>query len=271
MQQLNTEAGRGSGFWLNPNSGGIMCALLLFLSFTHPFQKRWLNWTTRSLFIIGVAVSFSRSAMLVMFVGWVVYGITAGRFRALIASLVGFAICMASIFVVLNSIEALSPHHATRMQFVRAFLTGDWSASGADTRTEIWKMSFQTIVDKEALIFGLGHGAMGRSAGGWAPHNTYIQVLGNSGILALLALLAWLFILAQQGWQSYPRNTRAALMAIAAIVASALMFDNTFLDNPFSGAIIACFTLVACFGKAKVRHLGPSRPSPVAGTRLRPC
>jgi O-antigen ligase len=110
-------------------------------------------------------------------------------------------------------------------------------------------------------------------ADGLQPHNTYLYVLGNSGIIALVALLVWLFVLAQQGWKCGKREVRAALIAIAVMLAALLMFDSSFLDSPSTGAIMACFTLAACFDRAsivKFRHgvrsparlpIPPMRPS----------
>ncbi|MEX2140401.1 MAG: O-antigen ligase family protein [Pirellulales bacterium] len=264
MQELNVDAGRGSGFWVNPNSGGTMCGLALFLSLVHPFRWRWLNWTMRLLLIVGVAVSFSRAAMLALLVGWVVYGITAGRFRSLFASMLAFALFLISMFVVLDVIDAVSPHQAKRLNYVRSFLEGDWSSDEADNRTAIWRAAFQAIVEKDGLIFGLGHGSMSVVADGLSPHNAYIHILGNSGIIALFGLLMWLFVLAQQAWKCRRRETRAALLSVVTMIALVLMFDSSFLGPPPTGVIVACFALAVCYGRAPSPSPFPSQSLTVA-------
>jgi hypothetical protein len=250
MQDINYADGRGSGFWINPNGGGIMCALLLFLSLTHPFQRRWLNWTTQFLLIVGVGVSFSRAALLSLIVGWVVYGIAAKRFRSLIGSAFVLVLFVASMIVALDTIETVSPDQARRVSFVRSFLQGDWSSDEADNRTGIWQATLQAVAEKRAFVFGLGHGSMGNVAGGLAPHNAYLYVLGNSGIIALFGLFVWQFVIAQQGWSCARRETRAALLAIATIIALVHLFDSSFIDRASSGAVLACVVLAACFGKS---------------------
>lgn len=251
MQDLYSAQGRGSGLWYNPNSGGVMCVLVLFLSLVQPFKRPWLNWLARLLLIVGVAVSFSRGALLALLVGWIVYGITARRFRSLVATAFAFALFVFSMLLLLDLIDVASPHQAKRLEHVRSFLTGDWASDDADNRTELWQLTFQAIVDKGALIFGLGHGSMVGVADGLAPHNYYLNVLGNSGMIALLGLLVWNFVLAQQGWSCSRRETRAALLALATIIAVVHMVDSSFLGFPATGVIIACFTLAARYGRDK--------------------
>ncbi len=249
MQDLNVADGRGSGFWVNPNGGGIMCALLLFVSLMYPFQRRWHNWATQILLIVGVGVSFSRSALLGLLVGWVVYGITARRFRSLIGSAFALAIFVTSMVVILDSVEAVSPQQAVRLNFVRAFLVGDWASGQAEHRTGIWEATFQAIADRRAFVFGLGHGSMGGIADGLSPHNAYLYVLGNSGIIALFGLLIWQIVVIQQAWKCTRRETRAALLAISAMIAIVQLFDTGLIDRSSTGAVLACVALATCFGK----------------------
>jgi hypothetical protein len=254
MQELNVEAGRGSGFWVNPNSGGVMCALSLFMSFVQPFERRTLNWTSRLLLVVGVAVSFSRAAMLALLVGWVVYGIMSGRVRSLLASLIAFGIFIFAMFAVLDAMDAVSANQAKRLEYVKSFLGGDWSSSGADNRTELWQLAFHGIVEKGGLILGLGHGSMEGIADGLQPHNHYLYVLGNSGLLALLCLLTWNAVILQRGWKCHRRETRAAIIAVGVILAVNHLVDSSLLTFPYSGAVLACATLGCYYGTAVVNR-----------------
>jgi O-antigen ligase len=218
------------------------------------------------LLIAGVAVSFSRAALLALLVGWVVYGIMARRFRSLVASIFAIALFVFSMILFIDLIEAATPHQEARLGHVRSFLIGDWSAGDSDNRTEIWRSTFQAIVERGSLVFGLGHGSMVRVADGLVPHNYYLSVLGNSGIIALFGLLIWNFVLAQQGWRCSRRETRSALLAIATIIGVVHVVDSGFLDFPPSGVIIACFVLAVCYGRDKTsssiysrRSISPAR------------
>jgi hypothetical protein len=270
MQDLTVEAGRGSGFWLNPNTSGLMCVLVLFLSLVHPFQGFVLNWITRLLLIAGVAVSFSRTAILALIVGWVVYGVMAKRFRSLVATAFALVLFFVSMFAIIEGIEAVSENQAGRLSFVRSFLAGDWRDEKADNRTELWRSTFLAIERKGALLFGLGHGSAGHIVDGYAPHNYYLYVLGNSGMIALIGLLAWNLTLAQQAWKCSRPRTRAALLAIAAILPVVQLFDHSLYATQSTGAILACFALAVCFGRTTtVRALHFDRSLSLVGDRRR--
>jgi O-antigen ligase len=265
---------RGTGFWLNANTCGVICTLALFLSLMCPFRQNWLNWAARLLLIVGVAVSFSRAAIVAIVVAWFVYALASKRFGTLLKSVVGIALFLAGILATLKIMEAASPGQEHRLKMVQSFLEGDWTAHGSDNRTELWAATFHAIERKGGLLFGLGHGSVLRivqtEAGGVAPHNYYLFVLGNSGLFALLALLAFQFVLFQQAWKCKDRNSRAALLAIATVLTLIHVFDHSLLGYPFTGIMIACITLGTVYAQS---HMAPTtraqravpRPSPAIG------
>jgi O-antigen ligase len=266
LQQLSDNSDRATGFWINPNNCGIICAIALFISLMCPFQQRPLNWIVRLLLIAGVAASFSRSAILALVVGWVVYGIATKRIWKLVKSLIMLILFVVGMLMTLEVIEAVSPAQAERLKFVRAFLEGDWAANKSDNRTDLWKQTFLAIESKGGLLFGLGHGSTLRivetSGGGVAPHNYYLSILGNSGIFALIALLAYQVILFQQAWKCTRREAFAGLLAIAVVLTLHHMFDHSLLNFPFSGVIVACIALGVVYGRP--RELAAARvPRPI--------
>ena len=166
------------------------------------------------------------------------------------------------------------------LRMVQSFMQGDWSIENTDNRTELWKQTYQAIESKGGLIFGLGHGSMmgvvDTRYGGLAPHNYYLYVLGNSGIFALLMLLVFEAVLFQQGWKSKQRDVRAAVLAIAIIVAVVHIFDHTLLTYPFTGVLLACTTLAVAYSNRPTveaeRQFGraSNAPSISRGIVLRP-
>jgi O-antigen ligase len=270
LQQISDNSQRATGFWVNPNGCGLMCSIVFFISLMYPFQHRTLNWITRLLLIAGVAVSFSRAAILTFAVGWVVYGIATKRFGALLKTLVGLILFVAGLLITIETIEAVSPNQAGRFEMVREFVSGNWSDDRADNRTELWKQTLLAIEAERGLIFGLGHGSMFQVVDGGergiAPHNYYLYVWGNSGILALLALIGFEFVLFLEAWKCTRREVRAALLAIAMIIALDHVFDHAFIGHPFTGVVFACIVLATAYGKSETR--GAKRLSPIQHCRI---
>jgi hypothetical protein len=249
LTELMQEQGRGTAFLINPNHFGVTAACVLFLSFIYPFERRWLNLAARIVLTAGLAVSFSRAAFLATFVAWIVYGVTAKRFGALFKSLLAVPILIGAILVTIELVETISPHQAQRFAAVKSFLHGEWANEETDNRTDLWRGTMQTIIEGDGVILGLGHGSMTRVVGGLDPHNYYLFVWGNSGILALVALLAFHFILFQQAFTCQQPQTRAALLAIATLIAVAHIFDHSLIGRPHPGAILACMVVAVAYGR----------------------
>jgi O-antigen ligase len=249
LKEIMSEQGRGAATLINPNAFGATVACVLFLSFIYPFDRRWLNFTARLLLTAGLAVSFSRAAFLATFVAWIVYGITAKRFGALFKSLLAVPILIAAVLVTIEMVETISPQQAARFEAVKAFLRLEFANDETDNRTDLWRGTMQTILDRDGVIMGLGHGSMTRVVGGLDPHNYYLFVWGNSGILALFALLAFHLILFQQAFTCQRPETRAAVLAIATLLAIIHMFDHGLIGRPYPGAVLACVVVAVAYGK----------------------
>ena len=135
----------------------------------------------------------------------------------------------------------------------------------------LWKASFSAIVQKGGLIFGLGHGSMvavvETSNGGLAPHNYYLWMWGNSGILCLLMLLVFHFVLFQQAWKCPVPEVRAGLLAIATVLAVNHLFDSSFLEHPFVGALFSCVAVSLWYGKRQ--HIAARQRPALANRPLR--
>jgi len=252
MGDLITEPGRGAGFLINPNHFGSMSAGVLFLSFIYPFERKWVNVTARMLLAAGLVATFSRAAIVGVLIAWIVYGIATKRFGALIKSLLAIAVFIAAVLVSIEIIDAVSPQQAARLQAVKSFLSGDVANEDTDNRTGLWQATFDIIVERRGVIQGLGHGSMERIVPvgpGLSPHNYYLMVWGNSGILALIALLAFHFVLFQQAFTCRRQQTRAALLAIATLLAVAHVFDHSLIGRPFPGALLACMVVAVAYGR----------------------
>ncbi len=219
MSTILSEASRGAGLWGNPNQGAFLLICCLFLSFIHPIERLPLRFGARTMLLIGIAMTFSRAAIVVVLIGCLVYGLASKRFLAVFQGLIAAAVLLAAIAISIEAIEAVSPNQSARLAAVRSFVQGDFSDEELNNRSELWRVAFTSILDQDGIVLGLGHRSMERIVpigNGLGPHNYYVFVWGNSGFLAIVALLAYQFMLFQQALtcrhpRPVPRSWRSLL------------------------------------------------------------
>jgi O-antigen ligase len=150
-------------------------------------------------------------------------------------------------------VEILSKQHEHRVSIVRSMLSGDLHAKSFTDRTELWGPALDAITSQGGLLFGLGHGSMGRIVGkageGLSPHNYFLFVLGNSGNFALFGLLAFHLALFQQGHKCPDRRQRAAIYGIASLWLLAHMVDNSLIGDPAMGAVFTCVVVAIAYAR----------------------
>lgn len=273
MQVFVTDSGRGAGFWINPNHGGGMCVMMLMISLMCPFKSKLLNLAIRLLLIGGTAASLSRSAILCLVIAWVVYGIASKRFAAVAKTLMLAMMFVVAMYFAIEIYGHYSPISARRLGAVKAMLTGDIAAEGADNRTAVWMETFRRIVEDGGVVFGLGHGSTYRIVdvgGGLSPHNYYLYVWANSGILALLGLLVFHVMLYIEARKCSDMRTRAAMTALAVVFAVAHVFDHSVFGRPAPGTVLAIMAVVFAYGQQASRRIPAMARRAVRAPSVRP-
>ena len=272
MEGLVATAGRAEGLWSIPTTTGYVCSMVLLLTLLRPFDSRLMNWITRITLLAGVGATLSRGPLVALGISLIVYAVTAGRIATLIKSVVGLVFFVATTLAVVTAIEALSNDQSQRVAAVKALMVGDWEAGTFKDRTTIWGPALDAILSKGGLLFGLGHGTMGNIVGksydGISPHNFYIYVLGNSGIIALFGLLAFHIALFQQAFKFTERGPRAALIALATLWALAHMVDNSLIGDPTTSVVLACVVVAVAYARPRPpMRLRLQRPGPLGPIR----
>jgi O-antigen ligase len=266
-KSLTVEEGRGAGFWINPNNCGAICGLSLFLSLTFPFKSKYVNAALRLIILTGILATLSRGGILGFMLGGTVYAITAQRLWLLIKVFAGMILFVLATILAIGYLAPKSEAIAYRLERIEEMLQGNVAGDATASRTYVWKKAFQEIT-RDWLI-GLGHGSMyrvvrygGGVGGGLGPHNSYLYMWGNSGILALIAFLFWLYVLVRNAWRCPDRTTRAAMMAASLMLCWFLMFDHSLLTHQFAGPAIAVMVLVSYhnrrYGGKAARNPGPA-------------
>ncbi|HEY1601262.1 MAG TPA: O-antigen ligase family protein [Pirellulales bacterium] len=243
-----TELGRGSGFWLNPNSCAEVLGFCLLLSLIYPFKSKSVNIVLRAIIVIGMLTTFSRTGLAIIVLGSGVYGLLMRQFRVVLQIVVVFAfVAIVGSFIVDQMKATSTKIFESRLTRFGALLQGNVEGDRqADDRFALWGYGWRAVMREP--ITGQGHRFMDTVVplgGGFGPHNYYLYVWGNSGILAFLSFLLFLVVLCQMAWRCTDRRARASVLAIATMIAMIAMVDHSFLNNVFFGPIFAIMVAIA--------------------------
>jgi hypothetical protein len=261
--EATSGGGRGAGLWINPNLCATMCCAGLLFMLIAPFKFPPINLVIRTIMLAGIFATLSRGGIIASFMALMVYGFMAMRFMTMIK-----AISVAVLFSVIGivSLEPLTqssiPGLAARARGVQEILKGGGGIAEETKqgRMQLWMGGLRVV--KRHWIRGLGHGSMHaaiptkflESEGRWhkiGPHNYFIFVWGNSGLMGILGFLIYLANMARMSWNCKDKQNRAVLIAMVAMIFLLCLASHSLLDNQFVGPVIAVFVMVAEFGRRK--------------------
>lgn len=234
--------------------GGIALIVLitaLVRTALHPGFRKSVIWYILTLLCgIGLFVSYSRSAIVGLFCGMGILIFTVNR-KLRLKLVVGGLICLALILVLVPGLTD---------RFMNTFSTGEHNEG---PRIRLWLTSLEIIKHHPVLGVGQGNFKLGfekyhlpgfyhNSA---HPHNDFLSVAVDGGVLALACFLAiWIFFfykmsrLVKPGLGVDPEAWLpvAAMTAVVAILAAG-MFQNYQSDAEVAN--ILWFTIGLAFSK----------------------
>ena len=247
---FSTEPGRGAGFWIDANSCAHVLTFFLFLSFAFPFRSKGLNLVVRTLIVLGILSTLSRTGLVLLPVGLLVYAISARRIWTFfqVGGALAAVVIAANILVTLlqpdsgagSMIDSEKAGH--RLNRFTNLLQGKFGDSERNDRMYFWSHGWEAIM-KEPFL-GRGHRFMDSIAPvardlALGPHNYYLYVWGNSGILALAAYVAFLVTLWRMGKRSTNTAAKPAMQAITAVMACIALVDHAVMGVQFLGCVLA--------------------------------
>jgi O-antigen ligase len=249
-----TDKGRGAGFWINPNCCAPILGIALILAWAIPFRNRRTNLLVQVLLITGILATLSRSGLIALMIAFVVRAWVGKDFRSLIKS-VGLTVLIGLAGVLVLAGLSLEKRSSERLEMLgRMFEMRAETSADTGTRLETWQAAFQLV--SEHWFTGRGHTSMvhvlyqgGRVEGGLAAHNYYLYVWGNSGILALIALLFYFGTGFKQSLRCVPSRIRGATGAIVALLVVISMFDSSILATQYAGAFLAPLTVLLRYAR----------------------
>ena len=218
--------GRFSGFYLNPNVAGTICLIGFALSFGIK-EKGW-KYVGQLVFTIAGFVTLSH-----YFLGiWALINLLSILVdkRYLIVPILG-AIFLLIIFTFPDSL----PLKADRFMAYKSIFSDeqvDVETLGEESRTATWATYVEIILDKPFI--GNGYKKLqGRHFGLHAGvHNTYLMVLGESGLvpfIMLISLYGFILIRGLSRFRTEPHHSFLAIVLFTALMVSHNYFDKHFI------------------------------------------
>jgi O-antigen ligase len=201
------------------NVTGDVCAVLIpgLLSVALFRQQPWFRWTAAILTVLFAFLIFISASG----GGWIV----AAAVSMLVLLRFSPKVVGAAAVLLAGAVAALVSFRST------AWESSVFHAASVTGRFEVWKGTLTAMKDCPSWLLGFGLGGWWSSvppdvAAGANPHNAYLQLYSDTGLVGIAALLLGIIILAGMVWRIW-RSDR---------------------NNPFFGAALGVSAGVIAFG-----------------------
>jgi len=213
---------RASGFFDNPNEAAVMALYFLVIIATTATRLSLATVLKFAVALAALLLTFSKTGMLLFF-------FLTGAFllaRRLYGILAVALVSMLALYPVIQFIVSVNPLGMTDEQVLRIEQVVDIFSGEVDNKTttgrvELWSIGLERISKTIPLGSGIGsyHRMEGSGhldlAGDWlGVHNTYLMVLGESGLIPFLILLGFLFVLIRTSLSGAAPLTMAGFLVV---------------------------------------------------------
>ena len=200
--------GRYGGVYIDPNAAGFVC--IAGYALTYELNKSKDKILGQFVFSLAGFLTFSRTFILI----WLLVNLISLKINLKNARI--FVLGAVVIIIMITFSEALQLN-AVRFKQLESIVTNEkvnTSELNEDSRTETWAMFYDYIRDKPFI--GNGHGSF--QANGVhriGPHNTYLFIIGEAGIIAFSIYLAFQFVLLKKSIQYFNKHPSFIMLFIA--------------------------------------------------------
>lgn len=218
--------GRYSGFYLNPNFAGSIC--LVGFAISYSISPKWLRFFGQLLFTLGGILTFSRGFIVI----WLIINVVAvyNSKKNLVVPVIGAGVMI--VFLALSSMLSLNKQRFKALQSI--FETDaqvETETITEDSRTATWALYTDLIASKP--LIGNGYGKMSnKTALLPGVHNSYLKVLGESGIIPFLLMLGiytYLIIVSFQRFKIEPEY-----FYLSCVLSLSLLVGHGYFDNYYN-------------------------------------
>ncbi|GGG48465.1 O-antigen ligase family protein [Bizionia arctica] len=222
-----TVYGRYGGLYVNPNNAGIVC--LIAFSLTFAIKNTFLKLTLQLLIVTAGIMTLSRSFILLLVLINII-AIIANRKNS-ISLLAG-----STAVVVVLTVSSMFNLNTLRFTAFQSIFEGNHVETKTITqnsRNETWALYTDLILDNP--VVGVGYGALqgiSRTKYSNVPfgvHNTFLMVIGESGIIPFLLIIIIYIYLLFKSFRQLKTNPEYAY--IATILVTFLFVSHNYFDN----------------------------------------
>ena len=220
---LGTVPGRAAGLYGDPNVSGMSLVFGCVIGLSAIRRRCWQEAFVLVTFI-GVLVTFSRESILAF--GCVVVAESlAGRLRLFRLAIVGGVVI--ALFVAFNIGHSLLGEKIASSDLWPRLTSQFLSDASARQRASLAERALSAF--EEAPLLGQGFGTT-IFWGGLGPHNFYLSLLADHGIIAIFLIPALLLSIGRKSWDFY---------GFAAVFLVWCLFSHNILDEASSLVFLA--------------------------------
>jgi O-antigen ligase len=249
VNQIAAETGRMSGFFADQNlaaSGALLCMVLIV---AFPPLSRVTAIIQAAIALAALGLTFSRTGFLALVVLAVFYFVTSPYRKWPVYILSVVVMCSLLGFALELGLFQLRPDQAQRVEDVFAILGGAMPQTRYEFRDILYDVGLERIRHHFPSGDGIGSfhsmefGVRHRGSGHWlGVHNTYIMLVGEAGLVGIIAFAFFCFHLIAR--IRLPSRYRQFSVGAALVLASSMLTTHSVLNDKIAAAILS-FLIVA--------------------------
>lgn len=242
---ISSTSVRTAGFWVNPNNSAMMLLATLFMTGHVKSSSPKTVLSLRVLIILGIITSFSRTAIVLLFFGAIYYAYLMRQTKLVLAT-----VAFGFLFVIglIANMSSFSEHQQKRIKSVVQIASND--EVEADNRSALWFFASIAVWENDPIL-GLGHTSMDNivpiGENGLGPHNYWIWIWGNSGLIGVIALLIYLIALFRMSLKLKDRSAKAATVNLVLIIFCYNILAHDVMAHQMSGVLTSMVALSVFF------------------------
>lgn len=219
---FSIKAGRYSGFYLNPNLAGFVC--IYGYALTYSIKNLSLKLAGQFIFTLMGLLTFSRTFIVI----WILLNLISLKISIKNIRILGIGILIFSCLLFIDNVIGLDN---PRFDQLTSVVNNDNVSSeelNSDSRTDTWALYYNKIAD--APFFGNGYRSFAGETGvRVGVHNTYLRILGESGIIPFLLFVTYIMYLIY--WSIRYFKDKPFLFMQTLALSLYLMSNHTFFDS----------------------------------------
>ncbi|MCX7549508.1 O-antigen ligase family protein [Xanthomarina sp. F2636L] len=233
--------GRYGGFYINPNSAGIIC--LIAFSLTFNIKNTILKLGLQLLIVIAGIMTLSRYFILLLVVVNLI-AIISNRKNSISLVAGTFAI------VLVLTVSSLFNLNTVRFSAFQSIFGGgevETKTITENSRNETWALYTDLILDNP--VTGVGYNVLSGKKNKYIDvrvgvHNTYLMIIGESGIIPFLLIIIIYLSLIFRSIKHLSTNPEYACIAV--VLATFLLASHNYFDN-----FLVLFTSIWLYQRVK--------------------